>query len=356
MFLEPDQTFPEMNIRDRFVGYHHKPLIIVEIGINHFGSVKNALRLVDIAADAGAEIIKVQLHNANFEMSSHAQSVKPGNADSSIFDVIMNNELTFKEEELVRKHVADLGLLYAATPFSREAVDFLRDQDPDAVKIGSGEADHVPLIELICGLQKPIIMSTGMHSVASIVKSVEALRNSKLDYSLLHCTNLYPMPPNLARLEGIRELMKDFPDAVIGYSDHASGNLISYAAIGLGAAIVERHFVESLSDEGPDVSASVDPHLLQELLAASDTLHQARGGYKSRSVEEEVTYNFARSSVLATQQILKGEQFTWDNTWAIRPGTGDISVSDIDLVVGKKAVRDVSEKEQIKWEDVESHD
>ncbi len=355
MYLEPESSLPAISIGNRRIGYYEKPLIITEIGINHFGSLEKAIRLVDLAAEAGTEIIKVQLHNASAEMSTHAKTVMPGNADVSIYEVIDNNSLDFKQEEKLRNYISDLGLMYAATPFSREAVYFLKDQDVDAVKIGSGEADHHPLIELACHLEKPIIMSTGMQSVASIATTVEVIRKSGVPYALLHCTNLYPMPAILARLEGIRELMKFYPDAVVGYSDHAEGNLISYAALGLGAAIIERHFVESLDDSGPDVSASVDPKMLNELINASIVIREARGGHKFRSTEEEVTYNFARSSVISTKEIAAGDYFTWENTWATRPGNGEIPVDRINSVIGKRSIQNISPQEQIRWTDIDEY-
>jgi sialic acid synthase SpsE len=352
MYLDPKSKLPSMTIGNRRVGYLEKPLIITEIGINHFGSFQKAMRLVDLAAESGAEIIKVQLHNASAEMSEHAKSVKPGNANVSIYEVINENSLDFVQEEKLRNYIFDHGLLYAATPFSREAVDFLKDQDADAIKIGSGEADHQPLIDLVCQLEKPIIMSTGMQSINSIAPSVDLIRTHKLPFALLHCTNLYPMPPKLARLEGIRELMKFYPDAVAGYSDHAEGNLVSYAALGIGAAIIERHFVESLEDSGPDVSASVDPRLLKELISSSTVIGSARGGSKYRSAEEEVTYNFARSSVISTRLIKAGDVFSWDNTWATRPGTGEIPVDMINSVIGKRSQKNLPANEQIKWADL----
>lgn len=341
-----------MTIGHRKVGYNEIPLIITEIGINHFGSLEKAMHLVELAAEAGAEIIKVQLHNASAEMSEHAKLVKPGNADVSIYEVIASNSLSFKDEEKLRKYVSELGLLYSATPFSREAVNFLKDQDADAIKIGSGEADHQPLIDLVCQLNRPIIMSTGMQSIRSIAASVDVIRKCKVPFALLHCTNLYPMPPKLARLEGIRELMRFYPDAVVGYSDHSEGNLISYAALGIGAAIIERHFVESMQDSGPDVSASVDPRKLKDLIVSSMIIGAARGGNKYRTAEEEVTYNFARSSVVSTRVINTGDYFSWDNTWATRPGTGEIPVDMISSVIGKRAQKDLPAYEQIKWTDI----
>jgi N-acetylneuraminate synthase len=353
MFLDAKNKFPILEIKNRKIGLAYDPFLITEIGINHDGSLSKAKELVDLALSSGAECIKVQLHFPDSEMTKEAKNVKPGNADASIYDVISSRSLTKDQELDLRNYVASKNLIYGATPFSLEAVNFLRELNPDFIKIGSGEIEHIPLIEKTLEYKKPMILSTGMQDCKSLIPAVTVLREKQIPFALLHCTNLYPMPAKLARLEGIRELMKEFPDAVVGYSDHSNGNVISIGAVALGAAIIERHFVSSHLDNGPDVEASVDPVEFSELISQMRIIADARGGHKYRSEEEEVTYKFARSSVVASRNIKAGEFFTLGNLWAKRPGDGDFSVAVINELYGKKASRDIVADEQIAKSDVE---
>ena len=206
-----------IEICGRKIGYNYPPLVIVEIGINHEGSLKTAFEMVDAAYKAGAEIIKHQTHIVEDEMSKEAKKVVPGNTDVSIYDVMERCSLNEEDELKLKEYVESKGMIFISTPFSRAAVDRLERMDVKAYKIGSGECNNYPLIEYISSLGKPIILSTGMNDIESIRKSVNIMEKYNVKYCLLHCTNLYPTPANLVRLGGMLELEKEFPNAVIGW-------------------------------------------------------------------------------------------------------------------------------------------
>ena len=216
-----------MKIKNRYIGKDQDPLIIAEIGINHSGCLNTAKEMVDSAKRAGVEIIKHQTHIVEDEMSPTAKNVMPGNSNKSIYQIMEECSLDFKEELELKNYVEKNDMIYISTPFSRAAVDRLVELNVPAFKIGSGECNNYPLIEYICKFNKPIILSTGMNNIESIKKAVKIIRDHNLDLALLHTTNLYPTPFHLVRLGGMQELMKEFNDIPIGLSDHTLNNLSS---------------------------------------------------------------------------------------------------------------------------------
>ena len=338
-----------MKIGNRLISQDNYPLIIVEIGINHGGDLEVAKHMVNEAAKAGAECIKHQTHFVEDEMTEEAKLIFPPNADLSIWDVIERNSLTKDEEISLKKHTENLGLIYISTPFSRSAADFLNDIDIPAFKIGSGECDNIPLVRHISSFGKPVILSTGMQSIKSVRNTVDILANSNIDYALLECTNLYPSPPEIVSLKGIEELKKEFPESLIGFSDHSIGPSMSIAAIALGANIIERHFTDSRYREGPDISCSMDPSELRFLIDRSKEIYISIHNDKKRTKEEEPVYKFARGSIVADRNLKKGDIIKEEDIWARRPGNGEIPAYDFDKVIGKELLRDVTFNSQLEW-------
>lgn len=326
-------------------------VVIAEIGINHGGNLGTAKAMVDSAARAGARVIKHQTHIPSEEMSDHARSTIPGNSDQSIFDIISDCSLSLDDEQLLKNYVEQLGITYLSTPFSRAAADFLFSLDVPAFKIGSGECNNLPLIRHIAGFGKPVILSTGMNDIDSVRASVNVLRESRTPFALLHCVNLYPTPPHLSNLGAITELRRAFPDTQIGFSDHSIGNYASFAAVALGANVIEKHFTDNYERVGPDIECSVDEHGLKDLIYGCNIVRLARAGTKHLLPEEEVTRVFAYSSVVCTRKILRGDIFTENNIWVKRPGTGEIPARDYDQVLGTKATRNIELGEQLKRSD-----
>lgn len=341
------------SILNRKIGPDEPPLVIVEIGINHEGDIDLAIQMADAAIDAGAEVIKHQTHVIEDEMSEEAKNVIPGNTNVSIYEVMKRCALSENDEKKLMNHVISRKSIFISTPFSREAANRLIRFNVPAFKIGSGECNNYPLVKHIAKAKKPIIMSTGMNSIETIRPSVDILRNARIPFALLHCTNIYPTPPSLVRLGAIHQLREAFPDAVIGLSDHTVNNFACLGAVALGASILERHFTDDMNRPGPDISCSMDPSSLKELINGSQTIFLERGGEKNPIEQESQTMAFAFASVIAVKDINPGEILTEDNLWVRRPGGGDYTSKDYDLLLGKKVKKFVKKNERLKKIDIE---
>ena len=343
-----------MQIADRKIGPDHPPLVIAEIGINHGGDLDVARNMVTLAAKAGAEIVKHQTHFVWDEMTDEAKSVLPPNAGGkSIWQVMEDCALLPENEIELKRHAEAEGLIYISTPFSRAAADWLEEQDVPAYKIGSGEADHLPLIRHIAAKGKPVIMSTGMQTIETIRRSVAILDEAGIDYALLECTNLYPSPPEIVSLKGVTELRAAFPNAVVGFSDHSIGPEMALASVALGASVLERHFTDTRYRAGPDISCSMDPSELRHLIDRSREIWIALHNDKKRTAPEEAVYRFARTSVVADRDLPGGHVIEESDIWGRRPGSGEIAGYDFDKVVGKRLTRAVVRNTQLKWSDLE---
>lgn len=334
MSINKDNHF---EISGRKIGYNFNPLVIAEIGINHSGSLDLAFKLVDAAYKAGVEIVKHQTHIVSDEMTSEAKKVIPGHTKESIYEIIDSFALSENEEIKLKEYVESKGMIFISTPFSRAAADRLNKMNVPAYKVGSGECNNYPLIEHICQFGKPIILSTGMNSIESVEPSVKIIKKYNIPYALLHCTNIYPTPEHLVRLDAMVELNKHFDDAVVGLSDHTTSNYACLGAVALGASILERHFTDSMEREGPDIVNSMDTIACKELIEGSKILKLARGGIKGPVDEEIPTINFAYASVVTITDVNPGEELTMENIWVKRPGTGPLFAKDFKSVLGKKA-------------------
>jgi len=342
-----------MKIGNREISANHPPLVIAEIGINHGGDLEVAKNMVRLAAAAGCECVKHQTHIVEDEMTDEAKSIFPPNADVSIWDVMAQCALSKEDEAELERYTEDLGLIWISTPFSRAAADFLETLDVPAYKIGSGEADNLPLIRHIAKKGKPVIMSTGMQTIDTIRASVQILEDAGIEYALLECTNLYPSPPEIVSLQGVTDLKNAFPNAVVGFSDHSIGPEMALASVALGASILERHYTDTRYRKGPDISCSMDPAELRFLVDRSREIHTALMNPKQRTAPEEDVYRFARASVVADLDLPAGHTIAESDIWARRPGSGDIAGYDFDKVVGKTLKVAVTRNQQLKWSDFE---
>jgi len=221
-----------------------------------------------------------------------------------------------------------------------------------AYKIGSGEADNLPLIRHIARKGKPVILSTGMQTIESIRASVAILDASGVEYALLECTNLYPSPAEIVSLRGVTDLKNAFPKAVVGFSDHSIGPEMALASVALGACILERHYTDTRYRKGPDIINSMDPAELRFLIDRSKEIWIAANNPKERTVAEEPVYRFARASVVADRDLPAGHMIVEADIWARRPGSGEIAGYDFDKVVGKRLTRAVTRNTQLKWSDL----
>jgi N-acetylneuraminate synthase len=343
---------PEFDIAGRKIGSNHVPVVIAEIGINHEGSLATAKQMVDAAIGAGAEIIKHQTHIVEDEMSAHARETIPGNADVSIYEIMERCALNEDDERRLMDYVHAKGAIFISTPFSRAAADRLAKFDVAAYKIGSGECNNYPLIKHVAGFGKPMIVSTGMNSIESVKPSVEIMRKAGVPFCLLHCTNVYPTPPELVRLGAMNRLQEAFPDAVVGLSDHTVNNYACLGAVALGASVLERHFTDRMDRPGPDIVCSMDPKALAELIEGATFIFKERGGDKGPVDAEAPTIAFAFASVVAIKDIAAGELLTESNIWVKRPGGGDFGASDYENLLGRKVTRTIANGSQLQRADL----
>ena len=343
-----------MKIGNREISPSHPPLVIAEIGINHGGDLEVAKNMVRLAALSGCECVKHQTHIVEDEMTDEAKQIFPPNADVSIWDVMAECALSREDEAELKRYTEELGLIYISTPVSRAAADFLETLDVPAYKIGSGEADNLPLIRHIARKGKPVIMSTGMQTIETLQESVQILEDAGIEYALLECTNLYPSPPEIVSLQGVTDLKAAFPNAVVGFSDHSIGPEMALASVALGASILERHYTDTRYRKGPDIINSMDPAELRFLIDRSREIHTALMNPKQRTGPEEDVYRFARASVVADADLAAGQVITESDIWARRPGSGEIAGFEFDKVVGKTLKVAVTRNQQLKWSDFEN--
>ncbi len=343
---------PSISVGGRKIGGTYPPFVIAEIGINHEGSMQKAKQMIDDAVKAGAECVKFQAHVIEDEMIPEAKKVIPGNAKESIWDIMARCAFSEAQDRELKKYTEQKGLIYISTPFSRAAADRLERMNVVAYKIGSGECNNYPLIEHIARFKKPTILSTGMNDIPAVKKAVQIFRKHRTPYALLHCTSLYPTPYTQVRLGALAELHKAFPDAVLGLSDHSMGNYTCFAAVSFGASILEKHFTSNKRWPGPDVSISIDPAELKELIIGTRAIHQALGGSKKILKAEKPTIDFAYACVVSIAPIKKGEHFTEKNIWVKRPGTGEIKATEYAAMLGKKASTDISADVHIRRKDI----
>jgi len=346
--------FQEFNIGIRTVGLNFPPLVIAEIGINHEGSIDKAIRMINDAHSAGCECVKFQSHIVEDEMIPN--NVVPGNTTEKIWDIMVRCALSKDEEVEIKAYVESKGMIYLCTPFSRAAAERLHEMDVSAYKIGSGECNNYPLVKLIASYGKPVILSTGMNNIESITPSVHILQKANVPFALMHCTSMYPTPYHQVRLGALQTLSENYPNALLGLSDHSIGNFACFASISLGARILEKHFTSDKTWPGPDVSISIDPDELKQLVEGSRAIFQALGGTKDILLGEQPTINFAYACVVALRDITAGEILCNDNIWVKRPGTGEIKAVDFEKLIGKKAKQDIKVNSQLTWSAVEDFD
>lgn len=341
----------KLNLCGRLVGEGYEPLVIAEIGINHEGNFQKAKQMITDAHEQGAECIKFQCHVIEDEMIKN--DVIPANAKESIWEIMKRCSLTEQEEIELKKYTEKLHMIYLSTPFSRAAANRLEEMNVCAYKIGSGECNNYPLLKHIASFGKPVILSTGMNDIQSISESVKILETAGVEYALLHVTSMYPTPYEKVRLGAMTELKEKFPNAIIGLSDHSIGNYTCFAAIPLGARILEKHFTSNKSWPGPDIPISIDPLELHDLILGSKAIYHALGGNKTILQEEKPTIDFAYASVVTILDVKKGEKLSEKNIWVKRPGTGEIKAKYYFDILNRKASVDIKKDTQLWWNMIE---
>lgn len=331
-----------------------KTLIIAEAGVNHNGDLYLAKKLIDAAADAGADYVKFQTFNSKKLVSKNAQKAtyqKENTGNTSEFQLAMLQKLELSKEmhlELI-KHCKLKNIKFLSTAFDLQSIDFLNELNIDLFKVPSGEITNLPYLRKVGGLGKPIIISTGMSDLKEIEAAVNIVMNSgtkKSDITILHCNTEYPTPMQDVNLSAMQTIEETF-NIPVGYSDHTLGIEIPIAAVALGATVIEKHFTLDITMEGPDHKASLEPHALKEMVRAIRNIEKAFGdGIKAPSNSELKNKEIARKSIVAKKPIKRGEILTDDNLTVKRPGNG-ISPMMWDSIVGTIASKDYEEDDLI---------
>ncbi|MCX6181575.1 MAG: N-acetylneuraminate synthase family protein [Bacteroidetes bacterium] len=335
----------EIKIKHRTIGENFPPLVIAEIGINHEGDYVKLKKMVDDAFEAKCECVKIQTHIVEDEMIPN--DITPDHCTESVYDIMKRCALSAQEEIDIKNYIEGKGMIFMSTPFSRAAADRLEKLGVEIYKIGSGECNNYPLVEHIASFGKPIILSTGMNNIESIAKAVKIMEKYNVPYALTHCTSMYPTPYDKVRLGGIEDLKKNFPNAIVGLSDHSLGNYTCFAAVSLGARILEKHFTSDKTWPGPDVALSIDPIELKELVFGSNAIFQALGGSKNILKEEQPIIDFAYSCVVTIKDVKEGDVFSKENLWVKRPGSGQVLAEKYYDILGKPAKRNIQKDEQL---------
>ncbi len=323
--------------------------------MNHNGSLPAALRLVEVAADAGADAVKFQLYDPHEQISSSAPTAsyqRTATGEESMLGMAMSYDLAWDEHRSIAQHCQDAGIMYMSSCFDGAAVDFYRDIGGQVIKLASGEITHVDLLEHAADAQAPIILSTGMSTMSEIALAVDLIQaRSDAPLALLHCVSRYPTPLAALNLNYMTTLAAAFGVSV-GLSDHTDHVGVGGWAVAKGARIVEKHFTLDRTLPGPDHAMSCGPDELATYVANIRDAERALGSFRKVLTTEELQVrDAARRSVVAKRDIAAGRQLTDDDLAVKRPGTG-LSPSLKAGLIGRRTRRAVRADQQITWEDL----
>ncbi|POA56117.1 MULTISPECIES: pseudaminic acid synthase [unclassified Pseudomonas] len=341
-------------IGSRPVGAGAAPLIIAEMSGNHNQSLDVALRIVEAAARAGAHALKLQTYTADtmtLDLDQGEFFIKdPGSlwAGSSLYELYRKAHTPWEWHEPIFARARELGMLAFSTPFDESAVDFLEGLGVPAYKIASFENTDLPLIRRVAATGKPLIISTGMASIAELDESVRAAREAGCrDLVLLKCTSTYPASPINSNLLTIPHLQELF-GCEVGLSDHSMGVGVSVAAVALGATVIEKHFTLDRAAGGVDASFSLEPAELASLVVETERAWQAMGQVRYGATEAEGKSLVYRRSLYVTRDMQAGEVFCADNLRAIRPGLG-LAPKHYDALLGRRARQAIKRGTALDW-------
>ena len=328
--------------------------IIAEAGVNHNGQLDFALKLCDAAKEAGVDCVKFQTWQTEKIVTRKAekatyQSENTNNAEESQFDMLKKLELSYEDFRLVQEHCNKIGIDFLSTPDEEYSLAFLMNElHLPLIKIGSGEVTNIPYLRQMASYHKPIILSTGMATLAQVAMAYDTLIAAGAPMvSLLHCTTNYPCPKNEVNLRAM-QTMKEAFKCTVGYSDHTMGTEIPIAAVTMGAEIIEKHFTLDRNMDGPDHKASLEPHELKYMVDCIRNIEVALGdGIKRPNPSEVEISKVVLKSIVAKVPINKGETLTANNMTIKRAGSG-IPAAHWDMIVGTKALHDYDIDEPIK--------
>lgn len=347
-----------MRIKNHEIRNFTEPYVIAEIGSNHNGDMELARQLIDSAKEVGADCVKFQswskdsifsrqVYNDNYFLKDDYRN----RTDYTLEEIV--DAFSVSEEELIelKKYCDEVDIEFASTPFSPKEADFLVDVlDVAFIKIASMDINNYPFLDYVARKGKPIIMSTGLSTLAEVdkaVKTIYAAGNKEL--SLLHCVAIYPPDDHEVNLLNIK-MLRDLYDVPVGFSDHTIGATACIGAAIHGACVLEKHFTLDNDMFGWDHKISADPHLMKTIIAEGKRAVKMNGSYNKQLVESEERQNAFKRSIVAGRDIEQGEIFSAENLDFKRPGTG-LEPGFVEVILGRKATRDIAFDEQITMED-----
>ncbi|WP_067724763.1 pseudaminic acid synthase [Oceanobacillus damuensis] len=344
-----------IQLEGKEVGSDKPPFIIAEMSGNHNQSLQRALKIVERAAEAGADALKIQTYTADTMtlndpsddfMISDPKSIWK---NKSLYELYQEAYTPWEWHQPIFERCKQLGMVGFSSPFDETAVDFLESLDVPCYKIASFECTDLPLIRKVAKTHKPMIISTGMCSAAEIEETVNTAREAGCkDLILLKCTSTYPASPENTNISTIPH-MRDLFQCQVGLSDHTMGNGVAVASVALGASIIEKHFTLSRKEGGVDATFSLEPDELQALVTETKRAWQSLGTVHYGPSEAEKSSEKYRRSLYVTQDMKAGDILTKENLRVIRPGHG-LPPKYYDILLGKKVVRDVEKGSPVSWD------
>jgi N-acetylneuraminate synthase len=344
-----------IKIGSRKIGQEHSPFIIAEMSGNHNQSLNRALEIVEAAAKTGAHALKIQTYTPDTmtidmdEREFHISDPDSLWSGTSLYKLYDKAYTPWEWHKPILDRARELGIIAFSTPFDDTAVYFLESLDIPCYKIASFENTDLPLIRRVAATGKPLIISTGMATVAELDEAVRAAREAGCkDIILLKCTSTYPATAentNILTIPHLRELF----DCEVGLSDHTMGCGVSVASVALGATVIEKHFTLDRADGGVDSAFSMEPSEMAQLVLETERAWQALGHVSYGTTDAEIKSIQFRRSLYVVQDIKAGDVLTKENLRAIRPGLG-LATKHLEIVMGKTVKQDVKRGTALRWD------
>jgi pseudaminic acid synthase len=344
----------EIQIGNRRIGRRQSPFIIAEMSGNHNQSLERALAIIEAAAKAGAHALKIQTYTPDTmtidldEREFHIGDAQSLWAGSSLYKLYSEAYTPWEWHKSIFDRARELGIIVFSTPFDESAVNFLESLDTPCYKIASFENTDLPLIRRVSATAKPLIISTGMATMAELDETVRTAREAGCkDLILLKCTSTYPATAENTNILTIPHLRESF-GCEVGLSDHTLGIGVSVASVALGATVIEKHFTLNRADDGVDSAFSMEPAEMAQLVVETGRAWQALGQVSYGSLEAEKKSIQFRRSLYVVQDLKAGDVLTCDNVRAIRPGLG-LPPKYIEHVLGRTVKQDVKRGTALTW-------
>jgi N-acetylneuraminate synthase len=348
-----------IQIGDKNIGVNHKPFVIAEMSGNHNQSLERALEITEAAAATGVQMLKLQTYTADtltLDVSEGEFIIEDKNSlwkGKSLYELYQEAYTPWEWHKPIMERANELGMLCFSTPFDETAVDFLKELKMPAYKIASFENTHLPLIKKVAATGKPMIISTGMASIAELDEIVRTIRKAGCEqFVLLKCTSTYPASPEDSNMLTIPHL-RDLFGCEVGVSDHTMGVGAAVAAVAHGATVIEKHFTLRRADGGVDSAFSLEPEEMKSLVIETERAWQSLGKVTYGPTEVENSSLVFRRSLYISEDMQKGEVLNDHNLRIVRPGLG-LAPKYFDIILGRKVNQDVKKGTAVRWELIDS--